>query len=165
MAAPQGFVRYHQDEQLLRFQIEGWATMQQSLPFRRFVEQNLGGKATKIWVDLRHCTYIDSTFLGTLLFLQRAVVRRVEGEFRLICLSPQCTNLFQQMGVQDIFQIISTEESAEIPWVPLTKEPDDGQRLQRNVLEAHEELAGLPGSAGEPFRAVARCLKKEMDTK
>jgi hypothetical protein len=47
----------------------------------------------------------------------------------------------------------------------LTKEPEDKQRLQRNVnvIEVHEELAALPGAAGEPFRAVVRCLAKDVD--
>ncbi len=72
MAAPQCRIRYHQDGDVLIFQIEGWATMVQSLPFRRFVEQSLARSTRTLWVDLRQCTYIDSTFLGTLLFIKRA---------------------------------------------------------------------------------------------
>jgi anti-sigma B factor antagonist len=165
MAAPQGTIRFHEDEQALHFQIEGWATMNQSLPVRRFVEQNLAGQAKKVWVDLRRCTYIDSTFLGTLLFLQRAVVRQCGGEFGLVSPSPQCACLLQQMGVMDVFHVLTMEESAPPAWTILTREPEDKKCLERNVIQAHEELASLPGAAGEPFRAVVRCLAKDAEKK
>jgi hypothetical protein len=66
------------------------------------------------------------------------------------------------MGVVDIFQIAIHDESTS-PWETLSKEPEDKQRFQRNVIEAHEELATLPGAAGEPFRAVVRCLAKDPE--
>jgi anti-sigma B factor antagonist len=162
MAAGQCTIRFHQDEHRLLFQIEGWATMGQSLPLRRFAEKNLAGQTRKVWVDLRHCTYIDSTFLGTLLFLHRAVLRLAGGEFHLLSPSSECLGLLRQMGVTEIFHIVAKDESAPI-WTTLSKEPEDKQRFQRNVIEAHEELASLPGAAGEPFRAVVRCLAKDVE--
>jgi anti-sigma B factor antagonist len=163
MGKAQGTVRYHQDAHTLIFQVEGQGTMNQSLPLRRFVEQSLAEQAKNVWVDLRHCTYIDSTFLGTFLFLQRAVARRGCGEFRLISPSPQCTELFRQMGVVEVFNVLTLEETSAPFWTVLSREPDDTQGFQRNVIDAHEELANLPGAAGEPFKAVARCLAKEAE--
>jgi anti-sigma B factor antagonist len=163
MAAPQGRIRYQQTAEALIFQIEGWATMVQSLPFRRFVEQSLGRSTRKLWVDLRQCTYIDSTFLGTLLFIKRASGRLEGAEFRLLSPSPQCACLFQQMGVTDVFQIQIWEEPTVTSWISLTKDSEDQPGLEHNVLQAHEELASLPGKAGEPFRAVVRCLARDMD--
>jgi anti-sigma B factor antagonist len=163
MAKAQGTVRYHKEAQTIYIQVEGQATMCQSLPLRRFVEQSLAEQAKNVWVDLRYCTYIDSTFLGTFLFLQRAVARRGCGEFRLISPSPQCAELFRQMGVEDVFHIQTMEEAAVPFWTVLTREPEDKQCFQRNVIDAHEELAKLPGAAGEPFRAVVRCLAKDVE--
>jgi anti-anti-sigma factor len=163
MAKAQGTVRYQQDEQTILFQVEGQATMNQSLPFRRFVEQSLAAGKRNVWVDLRHCTYIDSTFLGTFLFLQRAVDRRGFGEFRLVSPSAQCAALFRQMGVHEVFHTLNVDESPNPSWTLLTKEPDDPKCFQRNVIQAHEELATLPGAAGEPFRAVVRCLAKDAE--
>src|SRR3954451_16126973 len=107
MAKEQGTIRFCQTESTILFDIEGWATMTQSLAFRRFVEQCLAGGTRQVWVDLRHCTYIDSTFLGTFLFLQRAIDRSGVGEFRLVSPSPECLKLLQQMGVADVFHILN----------------------------------------------------------
>jgi anti-sigma B factor antagonist len=162
MAAQQGTIRFFQDERTILLRIEGWATMSQSLPLRRFVEQNLSGRTEKVWVDVRHCTYIDSTFLGTLLYLHRVALRAGGREFRLISPSPACTNLLAQMGVLEVFVVLDMEEAAPSSWTNLSREVEDKKCFQRNVIEAHEELASLPGAAGEPFRAVVRCLTKDV---
>ena len=163
MAAPQGTICFHQCGDALFFQIEGWATIGQSLPFRRFVERSLKGITRKLWVDLRQCTYLDSTFLGTLLFIQRASSRLAGCEFRLLSPSPECACLFRQMGVAEVFQILLRDEPAVPAWTPLCKDADDQPGLQHTVLQAHEELAKLPGPAGASFQAVVRCLNKDIN--
>jgi anti-sigma B factor antagonist len=163
MAQAQGVIRFCQEGPTMHFKVEGQATMHQSLPFRRFVQQCLEAQAGNVAVDLRGCTYVDSTFLGTLLFCQRSMSRSGAGEFRLISPSPQCAELFRQMGVAQVFSIQAREEAAGPEWTVLTKEPEDARTLQRNVYQAHEELASLPGSAGEAFRAVVRCMAKDLE--
>jgi len=46
----------------------GWA---HGMALRGYAEQAFAAGATGLRIDLRHCTYMDSTFLGTLLFLKR----------------------------------------------------------------------------------------------
>src|SRR2546422_239083 len=48
----------------------------------------------------------------------------------------------------------------EGPWADLPAEAPDMSLFKRNVAEAHEVLANLPGPAGEQFRAVAECLAR-----
>src|SRR5262245_5562772 len=69
MATPEGTVRVQQQDKRVWVQVTGWGRMQQALPLRRFAEQCLAQGADSIRIDLRQCTYLDSTFLGTLLHL------------------------------------------------------------------------------------------------
>lgn len=163
MAAPQGTVRFHRDGQDIVFRVDGRATMYQSLPFRRFADQCLAGPVHNVYLDLRHCTYIDSTFLGTFLYLKRAIDRRGRGELLLVSPSAPCVTVLEQMGVKEFFSFQNRDETAAACWIELAKEIEDQRGFQHNVLQAHEELANLPGAAGEPFRAVVRCLAKELD--
>ena len=71
MAAQPGRVRVYQHAQAVAFQVEGQATMQHSPAVRRYAEQNLTVGTTALSVDLRRYIHMDSTFLGTLLFLKR----------------------------------------------------------------------------------------------
>jgi hypothetical protein len=107
---------------------------------------------------------MDSTFIGTLLHLQRAVRRCCQGEFVLVSPSPQCCRLMEQMGLEDVFSTLLAEVP-EAAWEEIGCElgaPDD---FKCKVIQAHQELANLPGKAGEPFRQVVAGLMKDMEAK
>lgn len=164
MVTPQGVVRVHWQEQTVTFQVEGRATMVQSQPLRRFAEHALADGARAFRVDLRHCCHMDSTFVGTLLFLKRSIDRQDRGELALVSPSPLCHRLLGQMGLDGVFAVTAAEEPAaagtELPGDLL-----DPCAFKRNVLQAHQELANLPGPAGEPFRAVVRCLADDPEAR
>jgi len=142
------------------FRVEDRATMAQSPALRRCAEQNLASGARVVHVDLRHCTYLDSTFLGTLLCLKRDIDRRGQGEFALVSPSPQCSRLFQQMGVAEIFPVVTADELPPTAWADLSGGAEDVNALKGNVMQAHQELARLPGAAGAAFQGVARCMSQ-----
>jgi anti-anti-sigma factor len=161
MTAPQGTLRMQQQAQTITFQVEGCVRMPQGLALRRFAEQCLAANMTVFRIDLRLCTYMDSTFLGTLLFLHRTIARGGEGALFLVAPSPQCAQLLRQMGLDNVFATARATEPATGTWTELSGAPDDAEAFKRTVVQAHEELATLPGAAGEAFRAVTRCLGEE----
>jgi anti-anti-sigma factor len=160
MAAPNGAVRVRHQDQAVTFQVLGWGTMRQSLCFRRCAEQALAAGVQSVRVDLRHCTYLDSTFLGTLVTLQRAACR-LGRKFALVCPSPGCCRLFRQVGVEDIFASEAADEPGDEGWTDLGGEREDAGEFNRNVVQAHEQLADLGGPAAEAFGQVARQLRRE----
>ena len=164
MAASQGTVRFHQDAQAVTFQVVGWGTMKCSLPVRRCAEAALCHGVKWLRVDLRHCRYMDSTFLGTLLFLKRLIERRETGSFALISPSPQCRQLLRQMGLEKILAAIDAEELAPNDWIELKSGSGDLTEFKRNVVQAHQELGRLDGPAGETFRVLATELAQELNS-
>ena len=162
MAAPQDVVRVCRDGATLTFQPEGRSCVKQGLSVRRHAERCLADGVSAVRVDLRRCIYMDSTFLGTLLFLMRAVSRHSAGTFALISPTPQCAQLLKQMCLDQVFPIHSEEETAGCTWQALPCDPEDLCAFKDNVVQAHHELANLPGPAGEQFREVAQCLKREV---
>ena len=158
MATPQGTIRVRQDEHTITFQVAGRANMALSPSLRGCAEQGLARGVAVLRVDLRHCSYMDSTFLGTLLCLKRG-----RGEVVLVSPSPEIGKLFQQMGVDDLFPVRVEEESREGDWKELGTGPEDLPTCKGLVVQAHQELATLPGPAGETFRQVVRTLAKAED--
>ena len=163
MAAPQAVVRVRQNDQSLELQVVGWGTMRQSLCVRRCAEQALARGVQDLRVDLRRCSYMDSTFLGTLLCLQRAAQRLEGRRFTLVSPSPDCCRLLRQLGVDDFFATEVRDDPAPEDWAELTAERDSACAFNQNVLQAHEELANLGGTAGQVFGPVARQLRREGD--
>jgi anti-sigma B factor antagonist len=159
MAIPQGTVRFHYRDDTVTFRVEGRGTMTQSLPMRRCAERCMAGGARQVRVDLRDCTYMDSTFLGTLLTLKKAL-DRTQGKLTLVMPSVSCDRILQQMGLGDVLPAESADIDPSAAWLDVAAcEADDPTSFRRNVTQAHEELARLPGPAGEQFKAVMRCLE------
>jgi anti-sigma B factor antagonist len=157
MAAPQGNVRYHQADKTVTFRVEGRGTMTQSLPMRQCAERLMATGTSKVKVDLRDCSYMDSTFLGTLLTLKKALEKQ-HGQLTLVMPSESCHRILNQMGLGDVMPHESAEIDPAATWTDLSGEPTDPTSFKRTVTQAHEELAKLPGPAGEQFAAVVRCL-------
>jgi len=162
MALQQSIIRVHQHDQTVTFQPEGEATMRDSPAVRQFAERCFTSGLITLYVDLRRCTHMDSTFLGTLLFLKRLVERREEGHFALLSPSPQCQRLLQQMRLEKVFTIMSLEEPTASVWTDLQSELTDIAAFKRNVVQAHQELGRLDGPAGETFRELAAQLAQEL---
>lgn len=160
MAGPQGSIRYLPHGGTVTFRIEGRGTMAQSLPLRRQAEQSFAAGAAGVRIDLRDCTYMDSTFVGTLLNLKKTADRRGPHGFILLAPSTACDRILQQMGLSEILE---TDASATLPpegWIELSCEVNDVSSFKRTIAQAHEELAKLPGPTGEQFQQALRCMQQ-----
>jgi anti-anti-sigma factor len=162
MAASQGRVRANRHDDRITFQVEGQGDMRLCPALRRFAEQGLAEGVTAVRIDLRPCTYLDSTFVGTLLRLKRAVARQGPGEFALVAPSPECCRLLHQMGLEQVLPSVAADELPADGWVELPGEAEDVRACQGDMVQAHQELARLDGPAGEPFRWLAGRLEEEL---
>jgi anti-sigma B factor antagonist len=163
MPAPDGVLRMSVNGGTVTFQVDGPGTVRQGLPMRRFAESCLNDGITRLRVDLRNCTWMDSTFVGTLLVLLKTITRRGRGDFSVVSPSATSRRVLKQMGVEMVCPVCDAEEPAG-PWLQVDSSPDDGETFKCQVLQAHEELAELPGPAGETFRAMVRCLSASRTT-
>ncbi len=163
MAAP-GLVRVFQDGQRVTFLIEGQGTMHLSPELRRHAESHLAAGATWLGVDLRACTYLDSTLIGTLLAIKRSAACQVLGsEFAIVSPSMECRQLLKQMRLESAFTFIDAASPPAATCCELPPESCDVSSFKRNIVQAHQELAQLGGPAGEPFRALAARMSQEFD--
>ena len=159
MSAPANIVRFHQEGGTVSFKVDGRGTMQQCSSLRRQAEACITAGALRINVDLRDCAYMDSTFLGTLIFLDKHLRQR-QGRFSLIAPSQACTKLLRQMGLDEYMDEQADAVSPTTGWSELPTGGSDGQTMRRTVEQAHQELAALPGKAGAQFDEVMRCLNR-----
>ena len=142
MATPRGIVRVHEKGAHADVQVVGWGRMYESLPLRRYAAECLGRGVTLFRIDLRHCTYLDSTFLGTLLHLKRTTKRLACGNVILISPSAECRRLLDQIGVLQLFVSETVEEAAAarptLSWIRVrrSKRPTIRRRRRRATRRA-----------------------------
>jgi anti-anti-sigma factor len=142
------------------FAVRGRGTVTQSAPLRRKAGELLAPAGNRLLVDLRHCSYMDSTFLGTLLYLQR-LTESLGGCLALSSPSPACRDELRQMGLDQVLPVVEAPEPPAEQMQALDTDESDLELFKRNLVEAHQELAHLPGPAGVPFREVAARLTQE----
>lgn len=156
---PTQILVYEADDTVI-FRVVGRGTMCQSAALRRKAEQSLDQGVRRLLVDLRDCTYFDSTFLGTLLTLKRAAAEHGGTEFGLVAPSPACRRLLAQMQMDRYFPQVETvcepHEASE-----LCTDYDPGA-FKWAVVCAHQELASLEGPEGASFRPLAERLAAEF---
>ncbi len=142
------------------FRVAGRGTMCHCVALRSRAEQSLGRGVRRLLVDLRDCTYFDSTFLGTLLMLKRAATEHGGAEFGLVDPSPACRRLLAQMQMDRYFPQVETAcESNEGCELCTDYDPS---AFKWNIVCAHQELASLSGPEGASFRPLAERLAAEF---
>ena len=114
-------------------------------------------------LDLRGCTAIDSTFSGTLLSLQRQL-EDVGGKLTLVSPSAKVLELLEKMSLDDFYAIeIADPLDVDHAGVELPLTRPSGASFGRMVLDAHDELASLPGPAGSVFRTVVEEMRRDLE--
>jgi anti-anti-sigma factor len=157
-------MRVCEDDQGITFQIEGKGTMKQAPALRARAESALAEGVRRMHVDLRRCEYMDSTFLGTLLLLVRAVGQHEDGEFRLVSPSTACRQLLEKMQLARMYTMSDLDELPGYLWSDLPPDADSAE-FDRVVVQAHQELAAMPGPTGAMFSALAERLMQEWKAK
>ena len=163
MSREEGFLCLQQHGQAICCRVVGRATMRHSPALRRHVERCLAPGPVTLHIDLRECIYMDSTFLGTLVMFKRMLADRRLGQFALVAPSPECSRVLRQTGLGATFCVLAAELPPNEDGELLENEPEDGSFFKRTIVEAHQELAGLSGSAGAIFRDVAAHLKEDWE--
>lgn len=162
MPTSPGCIRVCRLDQGVAFAVIGQGCMHDCPTLRQAADEAIAGGVGEVLIDLSRCSYIDSTFVGTLIYLRKAAGSRPGGRFAVVCPSDECMELFRQMGIARLLCVERCELPPDERWAELP-EHFDAEQFRRNVLMAHEELANLPGEAGAPFRELAQRMREEWD--
>ncbi len=113
-------------------------------------------------VDLKECTYLDSTFLGTLAMLGSSV-RKKGGQLIVLNANARNLELMQNLGLDRLFTIeVQTIEIAidclKVQNEPALNKTETGQQM----LEAHEMLIEVDSKNLSKFKDVVAYLKDDL---
>lgn len=146
--------------------IAGRATMQHSPAVQELVVQTLDrDPATGVAVDLTDCTYLDSTFLGSLFGLYQRFGHPAGDPPRLTLHAPPAT-VKALFGPLKLDRVIRTEPDSPAgqagQWVPLHSAEGDPRTLTQHVMECHRRLAEVDTPARAAFQKIADAMEAEL---
>jgi anti-anti-sigma regulatory factor len=145
-------------------QVEGRGTMSESPALQEFAAQSLdatSGPSTVV-VDLSHCDYLDSTFLGCLLTLHRRYNRTSPHRFQVAASGDKRQRLLAPTHLVQVLDLteVCPEPISDVLEVSRAVLPCE--ELGRHVMECHRRLAELGGKSAAAFRSIADELSREL---
>ena len=124
----------------------------------RFFVSSIDGGCSKIVVQLRECTGMDSTFLG--MVAGAAIrLRKFGGNLSLAGLNERNSELIENLGLGKIVTIIDAPSQAATSQEQLSAT----NATTEGILAAHENLVAADASNLSKFEDVITFLKKEME--
>ncbi len=143
--------------------IVGRGTMQESQAFRAAVEPSLD--AGVVVFDATHCDYVDSTFLGCLIWIKKACEQSPERRFVIAASAATRVKLFSTSSLDGYFDFVDACPEPLDKFVTIDVEKLDPEELGRHVMRCHELLSDMGGRKAKAFKAVADRLAKELGEK
>jgi anti-anti-sigma regulatory factor len=145
--------------------VNGRATQRTCPTVDRLVSDFLAGQpeAPEIVIDLAGCEWLDSTFAGWMMGLQKRLTRVAGSKLRISGCSERCRASLDRMQLAGVFTLESVPVPAELTQVPcLTTDRPDRAAL-KIMLQAHQELAAVSEANARVFGPVVEVLRRQLD--
>ncbi len=111
-------------------------------------------------IDLLGCDYLDSTFLGCLLNLQRA---DANSRFQVVANSAAEQRLLAATRLNSYLTLIPEAPKSTSPFVAIDPKTVTDHERGHHIMEAHRALSEVPSAAALAFGKIAEQLKRELD--
>ena len=100
-------------------------------------------------VDLLGCDYLDSTFLGCLLNLQRA---GTETRFQVVANDTTRKKLLAATQLDAFLTLVTAAPKSVSSFLRIDANPLSPHELGQHMMEAHQALADVPSDSASAFR-------------
>ncbi len=113
-----------------------------------------------VFVDLSQCQYMDSTFIGLLVAMDKRLQKGSGGRLHVLQPSEECLELLRQIGLMD-FLLIEDQVIAP-PQLMQEISVDDVKPGAEFVLRAHEALMETSDEARKKFALLKEMLERKL---
>ncbi len=139
----------------------GPATFTAAPTLLEFVDRVLENGACEISLDLGGCSWMDSTFAGTLVSLSKKGNRDRPVRLRLHNPSKSCLDGLARMNLDKLFSIVAVGAPDRADWEAVEAGDVPNAELAEVVIRAHEDL-GSADPGNEQFRRIADAMRKDI---
>jgi anti-anti-sigma factor len=142
-------------------QVIGHGTMCESHAFREFIDQCFSQGNRSVTVDMSRCDYLDSTFLGSLIGLQKRC-ERDRSRFLIAADQAARVRLFTTSVLDRYLQFTEECPRSVSEMIELETPQLDPHEMGKHVMQSHRQLAGLDCQDADKFRSIADRLESEL---
>lgn len=143
--------------------VEGKGSFLNSTGLKEFAKEMINRGFREFAVDLKNCTVMDSTFMGTLAGIALRLRELGQGNLRVTNLNERNSDLLSNLGLDQLF-LIEARDSAPTAATQTALEtaaPDKTTQAQ-TMLEAHEACVEANEANAAKFKDVLEYLKQDL---
>jgi anti-anti-sigma factor len=112
-----------------------------------------------IYLDLSRCEYMDSTFMGIILGINKKLKKISDNGVTIVCPTDECSNLFTGLNILKFFTI--RESLVNFP--PALETISTFEKPSPEfMLNAHDDLAEVSNANADKFRVLRKMLQKKV---
>ncbi len=112
-----------------------------------------------LYVSLESCEYMDSTFMGLLVGINKKFQKSCGKRVELVKPSSICSGLLQNLGIRQLFEVLENP-------VPFPERMENvtrgGGPTTEFLMKAHEELMDLSEENRKRFNLLHMVLRKKL---
>ncbi len=156
-----GLIETGSSPRTLWVRVSGAATMKIAPAFLDCIQRGTREPPADVLLDLSGCTWLDSTFIGSLVQVSQSAASSCSWRFHLCNPSEACLNTLGKMSMIRLFNVHSDPAPKAMCWSPWVTRETSRDALAETVIHAHERLADVdPGN--REFRRVADVFRREL---
>jgi anti-anti-sigma regulatory factor len=143
--------------------VEGKGSFLNSTGLNEFAKEMINRGFREFAVDLKNCTVMDSTFMGTLAGIALRLRELGQGNLRVTNLNERNSDLLSNLGLDQLFVIEPRNSTPEMTTeTPLAGAAPDKATQAQTMLEAHEACVEANEANAAKFKDVLEYLKQDL---
>ena len=153
-------------QQTVIFKVSGRGTFRNSPSLKNLALAALKeGKAEEIIIDLEDCLYMDSTFMGTLVGINCALLKRSDRRLIIINADDRNKRLLDTLGLSRIIEMRNDLGKFATEWELIANESLESRTLAQHILTAHDCIEKIDAQNQTRFSEVKRLLLESLSQK
>lgn len=113
-----------------------------------------------VYVDLSECRYMDSTFIGLLVAIDKKLQKGSRGRLHVLRPTAECRDILEQMGLKNFLLIEERDMQAPESMAVLT--PNEEKPGAEFILRTHEALMETSEEARRKFALLKETLEQKL---
>ena len=147
---------------VVAIKVVGKGTHLNSHLLKQFFQQVFDQHIHRIQIDVGECSYMDSTFLGTLTGMALRTREKNLPPIQLVNLHQRIKDMLVNLGVDSYFEPGGFQEQTANTMRNISGEPPDIEEKTQEMISAHEALIRANANNAAKFQDVITLMQKKL---
>jgi len=147
---------------VVAIKVVGKGTHLNSHLLKQFFQQVFDQNIHRIQIDVGECSYMDSTFLGTLTGMALRTREKNLPPIQLVNMHQRIKDMLTSLGVDSFFEAAGYSDQKTAAMEQLTGDPPDIEQKTEEMITAHQALIKANANNAAKFQDVITLMQKKL---